>query len=283
MDVKIALGKIEQYWQIIRNLHFHIEQEGKISPEEYALIDKYLKVISQKYKELIEASPEISEITFTHAAKVADPVVQKAVEDVKIVEEAAPVIASVTAPIEINPPKPVEIPVAEVVQPVIKEETIELQPIEETEIEQAPVPVIEVIAPEIVAEAPKSKTISSYLEQMLDSPDNVPDRPIMFSNEKTEKKSPSLNDRLKEMKTPVEDLNSRIKKATAEKISLNDKFEFIRELFGNNPVEYANAIQLFDTYGTYAWEKVETEYAIKFNWASKPGSVEKLKNLVTGK
>jgi hypothetical protein len=45
MDIKIALGKIEQYWQIIRNLHFHIEQEGQISPEEYALIEKYLKVI----------------------------------------------------------------------------------------------------------------------------------------------------------------------------------------------------------------------------------------------
>jgi hypothetical protein len=53
MDIKIALGKIEQYWQIIRNLHFHIEQEGHISQEEYALIEKYLKVITHKYKDLV--------------------------------------------------------------------------------------------------------------------------------------------------------------------------------------------------------------------------------------
>ncbi len=272
MDIKIDLGKIEQYWQIIRNLHFHIEQEGKISPEEYALIDKYLKVISHKYKELIDESSELSAITFTPATNIVTETVLPVAEDVKSNVQSSVPASPVTAPAEIIPPAP-----------IAAEETIQFIPVEEVAKEEIPVPVIETIAPEIVAETPKSKTISSYLEQMLNSPDSVPDKPIMFSNEKAEKKSPSLNDRLKEMKTPVEDLNSRIKRATAEKISLNDKFEFIRELFGNNPVEYANAIQIFDTYGSHAWEKVENEYATKFNWISKPGSVEKLKNLVYGK
>lgn len=266
MDIQIALGKIEQYWQIIRNLHFHIEQEGKISPEEYALIDKYLKVISRKYQELIEEAPEMTEIlpakTFSHITK-ANPV--------PLPEQKLP---------EIIPVPSVEEQVAEqkIVVPHEPEEIF----FAEKQQEETP-SVIENIAPEIIAEAPKSKSISSYLEQMLESPEKVPEKPLLFTNDTAEKKATSLNDRLKEMRTPVEDLNSRIKRATAEKISLNDKFEFIRELFGNNPVEYATAIQYFDTYGTYAWEKVENEFAVRFNWTSKPGTVEKLKGLVTGK
>jgi hypothetical protein len=89
--------------------------------------------------------------------------------------------------------------------------------------------------------------------------------------------------RLKEMSSPVEDLNSRIKKATADKISLNDKFEFIKVLFGNNPIEYASAIQQFDTYGPMIWDNVEREFSNKFNWSTKKESVQKLKALVTGK
>lgn len=271
MDIQIALGKIEQYWQIIRNLHFHIEQEGKISPEEYALIDKYLKVISRRYQELIDESSEIAEMPFPVSISEAVKV-----NSVSVPEEKKPDAIPVSKSTEEK-----EAEQQGIVEPVINNEPEEIFFTENVP-EQTP-SLIESIAPEIIAETPRTKSISSYLEQMLESPENVPDKPLLFTNEVTEKKSPSLNDRLKEMRTPIEDLNSRIKKATAEKISLNDKFEFIRELFGNNPVEYATAIQYFDTYGTYAWEKVESEFANRFNWASKPGTVEKLKGLVTGK
>ena len=139
------------------------------------------------------------------------------------------------------------------------------------------------LIPEIAAEAPKHNKISSYLEQMLDSPETVPNTPMFFNVKQENAKAASLNDKLKEMSTPVEDLNSRMKKFTADKISLNDKFEFIKVLFGNNPIEYASAIQQFDTYGPMIWNNVEREFSTKFNWSTKPASVEKLKALVTGK
>lgn len=265
MDIKIALGKIEQYWQIIRNLHFHIEQEGKISPEEYALIEKYLKVISQKYRDLIEEEnlnrfhPPVVEPSY------ATPPVQREVQNrpPSVVEEYIPIPAEPVQEIK------EEIQTPETPQSIIQEVKEELV-----------VQVIENIAPEIVAETPKSNSISSYLEQMLENPDKVPAKPLLFSQDATDSKVPSLNDRLKEMKTPVDDLNSRIKKATAEKISLNDKFEFIRELFGNNSIEYANAIQIFDSEGVQGWDRVEALFSERFNWSARPGSVEKLRRLV---
>lgn len=293
MDIKIALGKIEQYWQIIRNLHFHIEQEGKISPEEYALIEKYLKVISQKYKDLIEE--EQQNLT---TPPVVEPIVQAPPVQREVQNISAPIQRDVQniapAPVvQEYAPAPVAPVQEEIIVPpvsVVEEKKMEevqiptaAQPVYDEVKEEVLTPVIENIAPEIVAEAPKSNSISSYLEQMLDNPDKVPAKPLLFSQDVAEKKTPSLNDKLKEMKSPVEDLNSRIKKATAEKISLNDKFEFIRELFGHNSIEYANAIQIFDTEGAQAWDKVESLFSERFNWNARPGSVEKLKRLVMSK
>lgn len=274
MDIKIALGKIEQYWQIIRNLHFHIEQEGKISPEEYALIEKYLKVITLKYSELVEEVEKESSIEVPPVAPVYQEPIAPIVNDNSSKEEVV-----------------VEESIAEeIVQPVFTEEQVQveikeepLQNISEEPIQNSFAPIIEQIAPELKPEAPRTNSISSFLEQMLDHPDQMPERPVLFTTENTEKKTPSLNDRLKEMKSPVDDLNSKIKKATAEKISLNDKFEFIRELFGNNSIEYANAIQIFDTYGSQGWDKVESLFAERFNWSARPGSVEKLKRLVNSR
>lgn len=298
MDIKIALGKIEQYWQIIRNLHFHIEQEGHISQEEYALIEKYLKVITHKYKDLVleeESTPiAIAEV----GVKMKDP--QPIIEEIKekpveIIEETISEIIKedlIVLPVSVEEKsklveeptfielvqeeiitKEPEIPIVEEFIPeiIVEEEEVNLS----TQIEE--------LIPEIVAEAPKHHKISSYLEQMLDSPDEVPNTPMFFNVKQENTKGNSLNDKLKEMRTPVEDLNSRIKRATADKISLNDKFEFIKVLFGNNPIEYASAIQQFDTYGSMIWSNVEREFSTKFNWSSKEETVQKLKTLVTGK
>lgn len=315
MDIKIALGKIEQYWQIIRNLHFHIEQEGHISQEEYALIEKYLKVITQKYKDLVlevesaplaisevgvkmeEPQPIIKEIKEEVVEVFQEPVL----ENIKEEEFVLPVtLETVEEPIEATPSIEIverekesieaipsiniveeEIIVEEIKETVIVEEIIPEIIIEEEEIVLSAQ--VEELIPEIVAEAPKHHKISSYLEQMLDSPDDVPNTPMFFNVKQENTKPTSLNEKLKEMSSPVEDLNSRIKRATADKISLNDKFEFIKDLFGNNPIEYASAIQQFDTYGSMIWGNVEREFSTKFNWAAKPATVQKLKTLVTGK
>lgn len=298
MDIKIALGKIEQYWQIIRNLHFHIEQEGHISQEEYALIEKYLKVITQKYKDLVleeestpiaiaevgvkmeEPQPIIEEIKQEVVEAFEEPITESIIEEKVVVPisveektESIEVAPSIEVVEEENIIEKIETPLVEEIIPEIIEEE------EEVNLSSQ----IEELIPEIAAEAPKHHKISSYLEQMLDRPDEVPNTPMFFNVKQENPKGASLNDKLKEMRTPIEDLNSKIKRATADKISLNDKFEFIKELFGNNPIEYASAIQQFDTYGPMIWDNVEREFSSKFNWSAKSISVKKLKTLVTGK
>lgn len=298
MDIKIALGKIEQYWQIIRNLHFHIEQEGHISQEEYALIEKYLKVITQKYKDLVleeesapiaiaevgvkmeEPQPIIEEIKQEVVEAFEEPITESIIEEKVVVPisveektESIEVAPSIEVVEEENIIEKIETPFVEEIIPEIIEEEEELNLSSQ----------IEELIPEIAAEVPKHHKISSYLEQMLDSPDEVPNTPMFFNVKQENPKGASLNDKLKEMRTPIEDLNSKIKRATADKISLNDKFEFIKELFGNNPIEYASAIQQFDTYGPMIWDNVEREFSSKFNWSAKSVSVQKLKTLVTGK
>jgi|GEM_PF-5485350 len=276
MEIQNALGKIEQYWQIIRNLHFHIEQEGRISREEYALIDKYLKVLSQKYKALIDES-EAAE------AAAVPPVVPAPVRNDRQEESLSEPESIQISHIEL--PEPPRYMAPEPEPEDKKEENIPVElftaPEEPVKEDSIILPVIESVASDILAETPKNNAISSFLERMLDDPGTLPSNPVIITpQDRGVNRPPSLNDRLKEARSTSEDLNSRIKRATAEKISLNDKFEFIRELFGNNPVEYATAIGYFDNYGDYAWDKVEREYAEKFSWHTKPGSVLKLKRLV---
>jgi len=269
MDMKNSLRKIEQYWQIIRNLHFHIEQEGEISEEEYALIDKYLKVISQKYKGLIKESSVVDNKTAV-VVEIEEEKVESVEVQQKEQEEKRVVVEEIEPKREVFKPAPEK----EEVQPIVNvvEEVEEEREVVDSDAnsERAAVP-------------PKKESISSYLEQMLDSPDSMPAEPVLFSNKADETKTPSLNEKFKEMRSASEDLNTRIKRATADKISLNNKFEFIRELFANNPIEYANAIQYFDLYGMDAWAKVESEYSERFNWSNKMGVVEKFKSLVGSK
>lgn len=258
MDIKESLGKIEQYWQIIRNLHFHIEQEGKISPEEYALIDKYLKVISQKYAALVSDEKDQKE-------QVIAQIVQT-VQEVKN-HEPIPVTPTAAVPepaIEVVPPAPA------IIEEVEDEEIV-------IEVKSA---LSEVLPEDMQAKPAVDNSLSSMLQKMLEEPSSIPTTPVTV--EKTIKKPSTFNERMMESRTGKEDLNSRIKKTMAETISLNEKFEFIRELFGNNPVDYATALSYIDarSESNQAWMKVELEFAEKYKWGTKPGSVEKLKKVV---
>jgi hypothetical protein len=252
MDIKESLGKIEQYWQIIRNLHFHIEQEGQISEEEFALLDKYLKVIATKYAALVPKEE----------LKAVAPMEEKAAEikheEVKI--EAIVVKAEALLPTE----------------PQIIAETIEKEePLEMPAIEAKPsqIPV------ELQASAAQDSSISSFLEKMLDDPQAVPAAPMVLETADKVRSNPSFNDKMIASRQDKEDLNTRMKKSMSESISLNEKFEFIRELFGNNPVEYATAISMVDARDDEdrAWSKLEIEYAEKHKWTTKAAAVDKLK------
>lgn len=259
MDIRESLGKIEQYWQIIRNLHFHIEQEGKISPEEYALIDKYLSIISKKYGALIAPDNEGKEELIVQMNHGIQDV--KSHEPVQAVSPSQQMVTITETVMELATPTPAGIVLEEVM--------------EETETPQQ-----EVSLEEVQAKPAADNSLSSILQKMLEEPSTIPATPVTV--DKTTKKPSTFNERMMESRALNEDINSRIKKTMAETISLNEKFEFIRELFGNNPVDYATALSYIDarSESNLAWMKVESEFADKYKWSTKPGSVDKLKKVV---
>lgn len=61
-------------------------------------------------------------------------------------------------------------------------------------------------------------------------------------------------------------------------ISLNDKLLFIKDLFNGYSLAYSEAIELLNRYVTFAEADafLQTNYALKNNWADKPQTVEKL-------
>ncbi|TDS17163.1 hypothetical protein [Sphingobacterium paludis] len=61
-------------------------------------------------------------------------------------------------------------------------------------------------------------------------------------------------------------------------INLNDKLLFIKDLFNGYSLAYSEAIELLNRYNTFAEADVflQTNYALKNNWADKPQTVEKL-------
>ncbi|KGE15792.1 hypothetical protein [Sphingobacterium deserti] len=61
-------------------------------------------------------------------------------------------------------------------------------------------------------------------------------------------------------------------------INLNDKLLFIKDLFNGYSLAYSEAIELLNRYNSFAEADVflQTNYALKNNWADKPQTVEKL-------
>lgn len=61
-------------------------------------------------------------------------------------------------------------------------------------------------------------------------------------------------------------------------VSLNDKLLFIKDLFNGYSLAYSEAIELLNRYDSFAEADafLQTNYAVKNNWASKPQTVEKL-------
>lgn len=61
-------------------------------------------------------------------------------------------------------------------------------------------------------------------------------------------------------------------------ISLNDKLMFIKDLFNGYSLAYSEAVELLNRYTTFAEADafLQTNYALKNNWADKPQTVEKL-------
>jgi hypothetical protein len=91
----------------------------------------------------------------------------------------------------------------------------------------------------------------------------------------------SLNDIFKPQ-TAVESLHSKASKTLSESIALNDKFIFVRELFGNHFGEYETGLKQLETMSsfvaaeTYCKEKLWN----KFNWNDKTAAVERFMSML---
>ncbi len=61
-------------------------------------------------------------------------------------------------------------------------------------------------------------------------------------------------------------------------INLNDKLLFIKDLFNGYTLAYSEAVELLNRYNSFAEADafLQTNYALKNNWADKPQTVEKL-------
>lgn len=68
-------------------------------------------------------------------------------------------------------------------------------------------------------------------------------------------------------------------------ISLNDKLLFIKDLFNGYSLAYSEAIELLNRFDNYAAADafLQTNYALKNNWADKPHTVDKFYHMVRKK
>ncbi len=92
-----------------------------------------------------------------------------------------------------------------------------------------------------------------------------------------EELTPSSLNEIFKPKVNTESLNTKMGKTLSESIALNDKFIFVRELFGNQFSEYENGLKQLETLNSY--EQAESycneRFRAKFNWNDRTSSVER--------
>jgi hypothetical protein len=173
------------------------------------------------------------------------------------------------------------------VPPITKPSLLQEQIIEKISIEESlPLPAIAStpdISTPMIEEAPPVVKISSQ-EYVIH--DNTPFPPLVEIAEQeiaaiSEEKS--INERF--VKEEKKDIHAKIVQKTSEKISLADKFLYMGELFGNNPVEYASALSNIDRSHSYsqATDKLNAEYSEKYEWNKKGETLERFFDVIASK
>ena len=92
-----------------------------------------------------------------------------------------------------------------------------------------------------------------------------------------EELTPSSLNGIFKQQVNTETLNTKINKTLSESIALNDKFIFVRELFGNQFSEYENGLKQLETLNSYeqAESYCKERFSAKFNWNDRTSSVER--------
>lgn len=154
--------------------------------------------------------------------------------------------------------------VEEVIQaPVMKESKEEYQ--EEKPVFKVPV----YIEPEPVAITEQADPVENSLYTELEKAveENLPLHNITV-DEEDEKQKASLNERFSKEKTTLADKISRPQGSLKTSIDVNEKFFFIRDLFGADNNAYDKAIRFLDNLSSLddAMIYIERELAIQYKW-----------------
>jgi len=132
-----------------------------------------------------------------------------------------------------------------------------------------------------VSERPETKPEELPSEQPVTVEDPKSIDKQMVEDEKTARPL-TLNEKLKQQQKAASGGSVAIPSEQTldlkTTINLNDKLLFIRDLFNGYSLAYTEAIELLNHYPTFAEADafLQTNYALKNNWAEKPQTVEKL-------
>ncbi len=97
-----------------------------------------------------------------------------------------------------------------------------------------------------------------------------------------EELTPSSLNEIFKPQTVFEHVNTTINKTLSESIALNDKFIFVRELFGNQFAEYEKGLKQVDALNSFSAAEnfCKDNFWTKFNWDNKTTAVERFMDLL---
>lgn len=222
-----------------------------------------------------EEEPASSSVAEAKEEAVNESPVVPAQEEPNVVAQELPLAYTASAD---NKGKP-EFDFSEAEQPVV--ENIEKNTVHENvEVKnEEPVPHFEKAQEEIVEER-------AVVQQIVE--ESRPVNVISDTGVQEEKvtKPLTLNEMLQQQRKVATEAGlgiNRVESKTADldlktSINLNDKLLFIKDLFNGYSLAYSEAIELLNRYRSFAEADafLQTNYALKNNWADKPQTVEKL-------
>ncbi|MFN8238274.1 MAG: hypothetical protein U0T77_08900 [Chitinophagales bacterium] len=97
-----------------------------------------------------------------------------------------------------------------------------------------------------------------------------------------EELTPSSLNEIFKPQTILENVNTTVHKTLSESIALNDKFIFVRELFGNQFAEYEKGLKQIDALSSFSAAEnfCKDNLWNKFNWNNKTTAVERFMDLL---
>lgn len=256
MDSKKAVNKLKEDIQDIYSIVNRFENSNKIHQLD---IDLALSKVRNLYELFLKINPQDNYSTDTQQKEIST-IIEKEIKEEKVIK-----------PVE---EKPVEkIPVVEE-----KKEKIEVKEVIETPIEETKEEIVDEeinTDPEFIIETPKTKEVVEESEFITENKEIVADK---FQSKKFVHDNIAKNGTKKDVSTkmqtkPIKDINTAI--------GLNDKFIFIRELFGGDKNQYIETIQVLNNFDTF--ENAIEFLNENFDWDSEDENFIRLTELVKRK